>query len=293
MSDLVLSSCYRRVRSMTTDGTSNAYLATQENLERAVVVKEVEDLSGTFPHLSTGTVLTEVQAQICKAARLWHPNIVPVLQAEVAQTPPRVVSEYAEGKSLRQELQGGQPLAPERAIHVFLQLLHGLWYAHQQGVFHRGLKPENVIIDDAGNARITDFAIAFLHTQAARPPLHIDTGSIAYSAPEALGKPDVVNARIDLFAVGIMLYEMLAGRIPGRRSRPPSSLSSAVPAGIDGIFDRLTLDDPERRYPSAEEVLEDCQAAGVKSTLTQGTRACFFLAPDPGAAGEQEEAASA
>jgi serine/threonine protein kinase len=290
--DLVLNSCYRRVRSLGAGGTGDVYVAMQLNLERAVVVKEVRDLSRIFPHLSTRDVLSELQAEICKAARLSHPNIVPVLEAAVSQAPICIVSEFVEGQSLRQILSadGGPP--PDQAIQIFLQLMHGLRHAHHLGVFHRGLKPENVIIDSAGNARITDFGIAFLHTQAAAPPLHIDTGSIAYLAPEVLQDPRKVDAKADLYAAGIVLYELLSGRIPGRRCRPPSSLHPELPPGIDTIFDRLTLDDPTGRYQSADEVLEDCDYSDVKTVSARGARAGFFLSSRPEPPAEEKQAAS-
>lgn len=285
--DVTLNSRFRRLKQIGASGTCNVHLATQLTLDRVVVVKEVKDLRGVFPHLVDTELRSRLEEEVRKAARLSHPNIVPILEADTSNTQPCIISEYVEGKSLRHVLNSTGPLSPERVVLVFLQILHALRYAHDQGVLHRGLKPENVLIDRLGNARVTDFGLALLRTQASRPPLHIDTSSIAYLAPEVFSAQQSSGPQVDLYALGILLYEMLSGRIPGRRSPMPTSLHSELSPSFDAIFDRLTLDDPSERYRSADQVLEDCDYSEVRNPQMIGPGTCFFFDSGQEPAGEQ------
>lgn len=258
------------------------YLAQQLTLDRSVVVKEVGASHHVFPHLALPEVLTHIQIEVRKAARLSHPNIISIIEADISRVPAYVVYEHVEGKSLRQALEQG-PLPPDRATQLLLQVLHALRSAHRKEVFHGGLGPECVMIDAMGNARIGDFGLGALHSLGARDPLHVDTGSLAYVAPEALGQSFSATAQGDLFAVGILFYEALSGLIPGRRARPPTALHSELSPSFDEIFNRLTLDDPTRRYQSVDQVLEDCDYSDVKIQGMRGTQACFFFDRGDGA----------
>lgn len=270
-----MNSCYRPVQPLGTGGSGNVYQATQVSLDRTVAVKQLHDLRWLFPHLDAQQVLSRLQHEVRQAARLSHPNIVPIQEAATDQAPPWIVYEFVEGESLRKVLESGA-MSPDRAIQVFLQVLHALRYAHRHNVVHGGLKPENVIIDPMGNARVTDFGLGLLHTLGARPPLHVDTGPIAYLAPEAYTDPWRVGPQVDLFALGILLYETLSGRIPGRRAPLPTKLHKDLSPAFDQIFDRLTLDDPAERYQSVDQVLEDCDYSDVKSPM-RGPNASFFF----------------
>ena len=208
-----------------------------------------------------------------KAAQLSHPNIAMILDGNTSRDYPYLVSEYVSSGSLRRVLKRAEKIPPELSVKVFLQILHGLGHAHQRGVIHRGLKPENILFDRSGNVRITDFGMARVveRDQAVIQHVYVGMGSVAYMAPELFTSPKSLDKRSDLYAVGIIFYEMLARKLPGRRSAMPTELHEGLPKVIDDLFDKLTQDDPEDRYSTVDEVLEDYAAeqAGIdRSSLT-------------------------
>src|SRR6266849_3370532 len=153
--------------------------------------------------------------------------------------------EYLEGRSLKQIVQDEGPLAPERAIELVVQILNAARFAHQRGVIHRDIKPHNVIVDDEGRVKVTDFGIA----RAGASDM-TQTGSIMgtaqYLSPEQ-AQGHAVTPQSDLYSIGICLYEMLTGRIPfdgesavtialkqvNEPPVPPSHYSAAIPAPLE------------------------------------------------------------
>jgi eukaryotic-like serine/threonine-protein kinase len=203
---------------------------------------------------------------------LDHPNIQRSVDPGENRSVPYIVFEYVDGRSFREFLGRGRKLEPEAAVGFAKQLASALAYAHGHRIYHRDLKPENVLITPDGQLKIIDFGIAYL--QGARRLtwkwLSNSVGTPDYMAPEQIqgGRGD---ARTDLYALGIMLYEMLAGRTPYRgdnafavmdqhlngKPQPPSHFNAAVPSGLDGIVLKLIRKDPLERYQSGEELLAD------------------------------------
>jgi serine/threonine-protein kinase len=203
---------------------------------------------------------------------LDHPNIQRAIDPGETRSVPYLVLEYVDGRSFRDFLGRGRRLAPQEAVGFAKQLACALDYAHGHRIYHRDLKPENVLITPDGQLKVIDFGIAYL--QGARRLtwkwLSNSVGTPDYMSPEQIqgGRGD---ARSDLYALGIMLYEMLAGRPPyggdnafavmdqhlNGKPQPPSHYNPAVPSGLDGIVLKLIRKEPLERYQSAADLLAD------------------------------------
>ncbi|MFI5377869.1 MAG: bifunctional serine/threonine-protein kinase/formylglycine-generating enzyme family protein [Tepidisphaerales bacterium] len=207
--------------------------------------------------------------------QLHHPAIVSAVGFDPFADPPYLVMEYVPGANLRTLIDRG-PHPADQVVAILSQVLHGLSYAHRKGVIHRDLKPENILIhagalepgdgaaklNEQGMVKITDFGLgraasigresmefsASMPADAARI-----VGSLDYMAPEQRGNPDRVDARADLYACGVILFEMLTGRRPVGLQLP-SELIPATPRRLDEAFRRAWAR-PEQRFASAEEFL--------------------------------------
>jgi eukaryotic-like serine/threonine-protein kinase len=215
------------------------------------------------------------EAQAC--ARLQHPGIATYYEAGDEGGEVFVAMEYVRGRTLRDVLRDG-PLSPERALAVGGTLLEALAHAHAAGVLHRDVKPENVMIADDGRVKLLDFGLAKRLAPEGQgvdqPTLSLLTtegaivGTPGFLAPEQL-RGDAVDERVDLFAVGALLYEAVAGapafpgatpmaRVAATLSASPAPLAPARgPAGIERVLARALAREPERRYASAGEFLAD------------------------------------
>ncbi len=203
---------------------------------------------------------------------LVHPAVPHAISVFENCEAPCLVLEYVEGKSLRSILQARAPLSLEESLGIINQLLEALVYIHNRGVYHRDLKPENVLIDSQGNVHIIDFNLALL--QGARRVtwrnLSDIMGTPDYISPEQIqGKRG--DARSDLYALGIILYEMLTGTVPFRGDNAlsvmnqhltvtpplPRQSNPAIPSNIEFIIMKSIRKNPKERYQSAEAFLND------------------------------------
>jgi serine/threonine protein kinase len=142
-------------------------------------------------------------------------------------------------------------------------------------VFHRGLKPENLLIDAYGNVKVSDFGFARIveRDAAVIRQVYVGMGNIAYMAPELYHDPVAAGPQTDIYALGIIFYELLTRRLPGRRSPMPSQINARLPTGIDDIFDRMTRDSRAERYSSVDDILADISAVeGLSEVLDKQTR---------------------
>jgi hypothetical protein len=232
-----------------------------------VCVKELKDIFGYFSFLQRGEVIKRLKRELCAQALVRHPNVVAVLDQNCDVARPYFVLELCSGGSLRQQLDqaGGKGLPVERAVRIFLQIAYGLRTAHAQGLTHGNLKPENVLLDHYGNSKLGDFGLArVIEVDPARgmPQVFVGTGGMGYMSPEQLARSTKdVGPASDVYALGMLLYEMLTGGLPGRRSPLPSGVNAEAPAKLDPLFDKMTQDKREQRYPDIEAVLADFYAA--------------------------------
>jgi eukaryotic-like serine/threonine-protein kinase len=207
--------------------------------------------------------------------RLSHPNIVRSL-APASKSRMYLALEYVEGESLRARLRAKRPLATEEALHIACQLCTAVAYLHEQGVVHRDLKPENVLlVPPRGEVKLLDFGIALLGSarRVTWAGLSGTLGTPDYMAPEQV-KGRRGDARTDLYAIGIMLYEMLTAHLPyeegdhaallraktHRAPVPPREHVRDLPASLQAIILRAIDPDPRERYATARELLADLQS---------------------------------
>ena len=243
---------YRIVDEIGRGGMGIVYLAEDERLGRLVAVKSLP------PALADDRARRErLRREARAAATISHPSVASVYALEEIDGQLLLVTEYVPGRTLRDEIQGG-PLAPGRALAIAGDVARALAAAHEAGVIHRDLKPENVLMTAEGAVKVVDFGIAYV--EAAGATRHTRTGDFvgtpAYMAPEQLmgARGD---ARADIYALGIVLAEMVTGRHPlaataGERSDVPGP---SMPAPVARIVERCLQPDAAARYASARELL--------------------------------------
>ncbi len=270
---------YRIERELGGGGMSRVWVATETALDRQVVVKVIA------AELTQGLSAERFAREVRLAARLQQANIVPVLHAGSADGLPYYTMPYVRGESLRTRMAGGAPLSLTERVTLLRDVARALAYAHDEGIVHRDIKPENVLLSH-GAAMVTDFGIAKALT-ASRTEAGGDSatltqaggsiGTPAYMAPEqAVG--EVVDHRADLYAWGVMAYELLAGVHPFRRHSTPQQLVAAhlteSPSPIRGtnpevaeplaaLVMQCLEKDPARRPASAAAVLNALDTVGT------------------------------
>ena len=204
---------YRLLGELGRGAMARVWRAFDANLEREVAIKEPlfdPNLSDQVRHDLNMRFIREGRA----AAKLDHPNIVRIYAADVYDGRPAIVMELIEGATLREILRGG-PLSPAQALSVIDQLLDAVGYAHQRGIIHRDIKPDNIFIRSDGVVKLADFGIAHVDDAIATHSTHVGAilGTPGYMSPEqATGQP--VDARSDLFSVATVAYELLMGYNP-------------------------------------------------------------------------------
>ncbi|MDP1825144.1 MAG: serine/threonine-protein kinase [Archangium sp.] len=235
-----------------------------------VCVKELKDIFGYFSFLQRGEVIKRLKKELCAQAQVRHPGIVQVLDQNTDVARPYFVMELLKG-SLREKLDasGGKGIPVPQAMRYFLQIAYAMRAAHQQGLTHHNVKPENVLFDAWGNAKIGDFGLGRVievDQSKGMPQVFVGTGGMGYMSPELISRSKDSGPSSDVYGLGILLYEMLTGQIPGRRSPLPSEINTDVPAKLDPIFDKMTQDRKDSRYPDFEAVFEDFYSAFADKT---------------------------
>jgi serine/threonine protein kinase len=250
-----------------------------------VCIKELKDIFGYFSFLQRGEVLKRLKRELCAQAQVHHPAVVTIVDQAIDGARPYVVMELL-SSSLRERLEsaGGKSLPVPGAIRTFLQLSYALRAAHAAGLTHHNLKPENVLFDACGNAKLGDFGLSrLIEVEPGRglPQVFVGTGSLSYLAPELITRKDAGPAA-DVYGLGILLYEMLTGGIPGRRSPLPSEVNPEVPSKLDTIFDKMTQDRREARYPDFDAMLDEFYGAFSDGEYLQ--RGDLILSSEPSGA---------
>lgn len=244
-------------------GMATVYLATDLRLERRVAVKVMHS------HLADDSAFTARFIQEARsAARLAHPNVVSVFDQGQDSDMAYLIMEYLPGITLRDLLKDYGKLTAEQTVDIMDSVLKGLTAAHESGIIHRDLKPENVLLADDGRIKIGDFGLARATTANTASGQAL-LGTIAYLSPELLTR-GTADARSDIYALGIMMYEMLTGEQPFKGDQPmqvayqhahndvprPSVLNPNVPAELDDLVLWATQRTPADRPASASVFLE-------------------------------------
>ncbi|HWM87809.1 MAG TPA: serine/threonine-protein kinase [Kofleriaceae bacterium] len=263
---------YEKLATIGSGGIGTVYRARQIQLNRQVALKEIRELFGFFPEDQHGEIVRRFTDVVRQGAILSHAHILPVHEINLDRDYPYVVSELAPYGSARHLIQESETIPVGLALRYLVQTLHALRAAHRQRVFHRGLKPENMLIDAYGNLKLSDFGFARIVERDASVirQVYVGMGAVAYMAPELFADPTSAGPQADIYALGIIFYELLTSRLPGRRSPMPSDIDPKLPRGLDDIFDAMTRDSRSERYPSVDDILEDFEKIdGMADLLLQ------------------------
>jgi serine/threonine protein kinase len=234
-----------------TGGMGAVYRAIQKSLDRKVAIK-------ILPHefSNDAAFCAGFEAEAKAMARLNHPNLIGVYDFGEVDGMLFIIMEYVPGQSLFHS-SNATAIDPAEAIRLVTGICHGLAHAHENGILHRDIKPSNILLDLNGQPKIGDFGLA-------RP---IETkiqegeeifGTPHYTAPEVVNSPQAVDYRADIFSVGVLLHELLTGKLPADDRRPASAISHCDPR-FDVIIRRATHQQPEARYTSASEIASELQ----------------------------------
>ncbi|HEX6576470.1 MAG TPA: serine/threonine-protein kinase [Gemmatimonadaceae bacterium] len=278
-----LSGSYKLGRELSGGGMSRVFVAEDAALARTVVVKVLA------PELAAGLNSERFKREILLAAQLQHPHIVPVLAAGVADELPYFVMPFVVGESLRNKLLPEAGLPINETVSILRDVAKALAFAHLQGVVHRDIKPDNVLLA-GGSAVVTDFGIAKAITSSAvaapggtLTQVGTSLGTPAYMSPEqAAGDPNA-DARSDFYSFGVMAYEMICGKTPfhdrpthqlimAHIAEPPEPIERlvpSVPSPVAHVVMRCLSKNPADRPQSAREILEDLDDVDLSSTRTR------------------------
>ena len=230
-------------------GMGSVFAARQKGLDRQVAVKVL------YPeHAENPDFAGRFEREARTLARLDHPNIVKVYDFGERDDHFFLVMELVEGITLREAITQGT-LDPTHALALVKSLCDALQYAHDQGVVHRDIKPENVLLADNGNVKVADFGLVKL-TGEGRDDLTLTRhvmGTPHYMSPEQVESPDRVDHRADIYALGVVLYEMLTGELPMGRFEAPSRRVQ-VDVRLDEVVLKTLEKEPSRRYQQANEL---------------------------------------
>ncbi|MGB0094232.1 MAG: protein kinase, partial [Solirubrobacteraceae bacterium] len=287
-SGTVVDGRYKVISRLGSGGMADVYLAEDQQLGRKVALKLLHRRFAEDPGF-VERFRREAQA----AAGLQHPNVVSVYDRGEYDGTYYIAMEYLPGLSLKQLIRQEAPIDPVRAIDITIQILKAARFAHRRGIIHRDLKPHNVIIDDSGHAKVTDFGIA----RAGASDM-TETGSIMgtaqYLSPEQ-AQGHAVSAGSDLYSVGVVLYELLTGRVPfdgeaavtialkhvSESPTPPSAINPNVPPELERIVLWALNKNPADRPTDAEQfvaLLEQAKAAILARQRGQRTTSFAALA---------------
>jgi eukaryotic-like serine/threonine-protein kinase len=249
-------------------GMADVELGYDTQLDRMVAVKI---LHGRYANDDSFVQRFRREAQA--AASLNHPNVVGVYDTGESDGRPFIVMEYVDGRSLK-ELLATEKVLPERAAEIAGEVALGLHYANQRGLVHRDIKPGNIMLNNEGQVKVTDFGIARAVNAETMTQTAAVFGTAAYVAPEQ-AQGGRVDGRTDIYALGCVLYEMLTGRQPfqadsavalayqhvSANPTPPSQINPEVPPALEAVVLRAMAKNPDDRYADGREMHADLQRA--------------------------------
>jgi tetratricopeptide (TPR) repeat protein/predicted Ser/Thr protein kinase len=267
---------YRVLKRLGAGGMGEVFLAYDERLDRQVAIKRIRSDAGASPDRRE-----RFRREARVAAQLNHPALVQIYDVLAEGDVNYIVMEYVQGTNLRQLLEE-EPLTVDEAVVIARDVAAGLAEAHRQGIVHRDLKSENILVTPSGHAKISDFGIAKSLLKGAEEPLtalgHV-IGTYRSMSPEQ-ARGEEVDHRSDLFSLGVLLYESLTGKSPFKAENelatiqrivrdpqtPVREVVPAVPAVLSELVDHLLRKDPRLRPQDTDEVVQALEALGPKGT---------------------------
>ncbi|MGM9876116.1 MAG: Stk1 family PASTA domain-containing Ser/Thr kinase [Bacilli bacterium] len=260
---------YEIIKTIGEGGMANVYLANDTILDRKVAIKVLRgDLS------NDEKFIRRFKREALSVSNLSHPNIVEVYDVGEEEGNYYIVMEYIEGKTLKQLLQKRGALTLNEVIDIMLQLTDGLAHAHDAYIIHRDIKPQNIMIEDNGLIKITDFGIAMALNSTQLTQTNSVMGSVHYLPPEqANGKGSTVKS--DIYSLGILMYELLTGSVPFKgdtaveialkhmKEKIPSirKQNPTIPQSVENIVLKATAKNPKNRYDNVRDMYKDLQTA--------------------------------
>lgn len=255
-------------------GMAAVFRARQQSVDRDVALKVIlQGIAGD------AVSVQRFQREAKLIARLEHPHILPIYDFDAGHTPPYIVMRYIDGGTLKTEM-ARRRLPFNEIMHLLRQVCAAVDYAHRQGIIHRDIKPSNILIDREGNAFVADFGLARVAEGESRAGGRItETGLIMgtpdYMSPEMARSAEAADHRSDIYALGVMLFELLTGRLPFRagspmdmlmhhiRSAPAAArtIEPSLPAAIEPVLQRALAKDRAERFQSAAELAAAASAA--------------------------------
>ncbi|ETY74541.1 Stk1 family PASTA domain-containing Ser/Thr kinase [Lactiplantibacillus fabifermentans] len=260
-----LSGRYRIVRSLGEGGMANVYLAHDLILDRDVAVKLLRlDLR------DDPKTIKRFQREALATTELVHPHIVSLYDVGEENGMQYLVMEYVKGMDLKNYIKKNFPLPLQQVIDIMEQILSAVATAHAHNIIHRDLKPQNILIDEQGNAKITDFGIAVALSEHSMTQTNTILGSVHYLSPEQ-ARGSMATKQSDIYSLGIILYEMLTGSVPFKgetavsialkhfQNEIPSvrDFDSAIPQALENVVLQATAKDPRDRYATVEDMAND------------------------------------
>jgi len=291
--DHVLDGRYRVLSHLADGGMATVYIALDQRLDRQVALKVMRtDLA------KDESFVQRFRREARSAAKLSHPNVVAVYDQGEDNGHVFLAMELVNGLTLRQVMHSEGPLTPRAALDIIDPVLQALGAAHSAGLIHRDVKPENVILRDDGTVKVADFGLArAIASTTSTAQTGLLLGTVAYLSPEQVER-GIADARSDVYAAGLLLFEMLTGSKAYIGDSPihvayqhvhsevplPSSRVDTVPAGLDQLVARASSRDPDKRPRDANEMLAEVRRARQAlspAELDQQPRAAFGVAMNP------------
>lgn len=265
MNHKMIADRYMVVTSLGDGGMADVYLGIDTILNREVAIKILRGELANDP-----VTLLRFQREANAASKLTHPNVVEVYDVGESDGRHYIVMEYVRGRTLKQLIAQRGALHKEEAVEIMKQLVSAVQSAHENHIIHRDIKPQNVLVKDDGTVKITDFGIALAHDAVQLTQSDAVLGSAHYLAPETTRGEPATN-QIDIYALGIVFYELLSGDVPFHGENPvqiamkhlreeiPSikDFNPTLPQSIENIIIKATAKNRSYRYKSAKAMLDD------------------------------------
>nr|MDH3176755.1 Stk1 family PASTA domain-containing Ser/Thr kinase [Bacillus pumilus] len=264
-----ISGRYQILRVIGGGGMANVYLAEDMILDREVAIKILR-----FDFASDDDFIRRFRREAQSAASLDHSNIVSIYDVGEEDDIYYIVMEYVEGMTLKEYIHANGPLHPKEAVRIMEQVVAAMEEAHAKQLVHRDIKPHNILIDNMGNIKVTDFGIAMALSSATITHTNSVLGSVHYLSPEQ-ARGGLATKKSDIYSLGIVLYELISGRMPFEgesavsvalkhlQSEPPSvrRWNPSVPQSVENIILKAMAKDPFYRYEDASEMQKDLKTA--------------------------------
>lgn len=250
-------------------GMANVYLAHDKILDRDVAVKMLR-----LDFANDDEFIRRFHREAQSATSLAHPNIVTIYDVGEEADLYYIVMEYVKGQTLKQYIQQNAPVQVDKALDIMKQLTSAIAHAHQNQIIHRDIKPHNILIDDNGNVKITDFGIAMALSATSITQTNSVLGSVHYLSPEQ-ARGGMANNKSDIYSLGIVMFELLTGRLPFSgesavsialkhlQSETPSlkRWNPTIPQSVENIVLKATAKDPFHRYNDVYEMEQDLETS--------------------------------